>query len=292
MTSMAGTLFVVATPIGNLEDLSFRALRTLKEVDLIAAEDTRRTAKLLAHYRVSKSMLSLHAHNEHREAAKVIARLKAGQSVALVSDAGTPGISDPGQFLVREAHRHQIRVSPIPGPSAVAAALSTTGLNADQFAFLGYPPRSGTDRSEWFEELRLSPRTVVFFEAPHRISRTLADLAAYLVNRQIFVHREISKIHEELVEYTNTSLEYTNDHQGEFVFVVEADDSKQRYLNELDSRIKLGLDMLDCLTKNNCVGSETALEFAARASSVTNQDLRKASKKARIAAGKTKDRLS
>src|SRR5678815_494423 len=135
---MPGTLFVVATPIGNLEDLSFRALRTLKEVDLIAAEDTRRTAKLLAHYAIRKPMVSLREHNEHRETPKLVARLAAGESIALVSDAGTPGISDPGQFLVQAAREAAIKVSPIPGPSAVMAALSATGLAADSFVFLGF----------------------------------------------------------------------------------------------------------------------------------------------------------
>src|SRR5262245_16760447 len=172
---MPGTLFVVATPIGNLEDLSFRALRTLKEVDLIAAEDTRRTAKLLAHYEIRKPMVSLREHNERRETPRLIDRLRTGQSIALVSDAGTPGVSDPGQHLVRSAHDAGIKVSPIPGPSAVMAALSASGEPGDEFRFKGFVPRSGDLRKRWLADLQAEPGTVIFFEAPHRIARTLVE---------------------------------------------------------------------------------------------------------------------
>ena len=291
MARMAGTLFVVATPIGNLEDLSFRALRTLKEVDLIAAEDTRRTSKLLAHYNVRKTLVSLHEHNEHRETTRLITRLESGQSVALVSDAGTPGISDPGQLLVRAAHQHGIRVSPIPGANSIAAALSTTGLPADQFVFLGYPPRSGKARSDWIEELKSSPRTCVFFEAPHRITRTLAELAGLLVKRQIFIHREISKLHEELVIYNNETSDVVAE-TGEFVVVVQGISVKDKYLDGLDSRLKTGLDVLDCLTNNRCFSQEVAADLASSAAGVNQDDLRKASKLRRIAANRSKDPVS
>src|SRR5262245_47875860 len=166
---MAGTLFVVATPIGNLEDLTFRALRTLKEVDLIAAEDTRRTSNLLARYEVRKPLVSLREHNEHRESDRLVAQLLAGKSIALVSDAGTPAISDPGALLVRRARSRGVRVVPIPGPSAVAAALSVAGLTSEHFVFMGFPPSSGKARSAWFESARIETRPIVFFEAPHRI---------------------------------------------------------------------------------------------------------------------------
>lgn len=285
---MPGTLFVVATPIGNLEDLSFRALRILKEVDLVAAEDTRRTAKLLSHYNVRKPLVSLHAHNEHRESARVIARLVAGESVALVSDAGTPGISDPGQLLVKEAHAKGVRVSPIPGPNAIAAALSTTGLPADQFIFLGYPPRSGSARSDWFDELRRSPRTSVFFEAPHRIERTLKDLSILLGERQIFVHREISKIHEELVIYSNMPSQA----KGEYVVVTEGTDDKHQYLKDLSDRLNEGVAVIDCMTKNGCFGLDKATSLAAAASGVKITDLRKASKLARIAKRRSEEVVS
>jgi 16S rRNA (cytidine1402-2'-O)-methyltransferase len=213
---MPGTLFVVATPIGNLEDFTFRGVRTLREVDLIAAEDTRRTAKLLAHYDIKKPVVSLREHNEVRESTRLVARMLAGENVALVSDAGTPGIADPGARLVAAARASDVRVVPIPGASAVAAALSATGLPGDQFLFLGFAPSAGTDRERWFEELAASRRTAVFYEAPHRIERTLNDLSLYLVNRQTIVCRELTKINEELVEWDNNPVKSI----GEFVVVV------------------------------------------------------------------------
>lgn len=202
---MTGTLFVVATPIGNLEDLTFRALRVLGEVDLIAAEDTRRTAKLLAHYKLHTPMISVREHNEATASARVVARLLEGASVALVSDAGTPGIADPGARLVGEVRRRGIRVVPIPGASAVVAALSVAGLPSDQFVFMGFPPPAGSDRTRWFEELAKESRLVVFFESPHRIAKTLEQLR--LVNRPIRVFRELTKIYESLVESPNTASE-------------------------------------------------------------------------------------
>jgi 16S rRNA (cytidine1402-2'-O)-methyltransferase len=213
---MPGTLFVVATPIGNLEDFTFRGVRTLREVDLIAAEDTRRTAKLLAHYDIQKPVVSLREHNEVRESTRLVARMLAGDNIALVSDAGTPGIADPGARLVAAARASEIRVIPIPGANAIAAALSATGLPGDEFLFLGFAPTSGQERERWFEELAASRRTVVFYEAPHRIERTLNDAAQYLVNRQIIVCRELTKINEELVKWDNRSIKPL----GEFVVVV------------------------------------------------------------------------
>lgn len=213
---MPGTLFVVATPIGNLEDFTFRGVRTLREVDLIAAEDTRRTSKLLAHYEIQKPVVSLREHNEVRESTRLVARMLAGENIALVSDAGTPGIADPGARLVAAARASEIRVVPIPGANAIAAALSATGLPGDEFLFLGFAPSSGQERERWFEELAASRRTVVFYEAPHRIERTLNDSAQYLVNRQIIVCRELTKINEELVNWDNKSVKPL----GEFVVVV------------------------------------------------------------------------
>jgi 16S rRNA (cytidine1402-2'-O)-methyltransferase len=213
---MPGTLFVVATPIGNLEDFTFRGVRTLREVDLIAAEDTRRTAKLLAHYEIQKPLVSLREHNESRESGRLVSRLVAGEDIALVSDAGTPSIADPGAGLVGAARTAGIRVVPIPGANAVAAALSASGLPADQFLFLGFPPPSGLDRERWFEELAASKRTTVFYEAPHRIERTLVEAAEYLAERPIIVGRELTKINEELVKWSNATPVRT---QGEFVVV-------------------------------------------------------------------------
>jgi 16S rRNA (cytidine1402-2'-O)-methyltransferase len=216
MPSCPGVLYVVATPIGNLEDFTFRALRILKEVDLIAAEDTRRTAKLLAHYQVAKPMVSLREHNESREAPRLVARLLAGAKIALVSDAGTPAIADPGARLVRAALERGVTVTPIPGPSAVTAALSASGQLSTEFVFMGFPPATGASRRAWLERLAQEPRTVVFFEAPHRIERTLSEAKEILVDRQIIAHREITKMHEESVISPIKSA------TGEFTLVVSA----------------------------------------------------------------------
>jgi 16S rRNA (cytidine1402-2'-O)-methyltransferase len=212
-------LFVVATPIGNLEDLTFRALRVLREADLIAAEDTRRTAKLLAHYNVRARMVSLREHNEARETPRLLEALRAGQRIALVSDAGTPAISDPGAGLIRAVRAAHLPVIPIPGPSAVTAALSVAGHPAARFTFLGFPPSSGAARRNWIDDLVREPGLAVLFEAPHRIQRTLSDLSHELVNRPILVCREISKMNEEFVEYQNVAHPQPIE-RGEFTVVV------------------------------------------------------------------------
>jgi len=279
---MPGTLFVVATPIGNLEDLSFRALRTLKEVDLIAAEDTRRTSKLLAHYGIRKTLVSLHEHNERREAPRLVQRLQAGQSVALVSDAGTPGISDPGQYLVRTARLAGLKVSPIPGPSAIMAALSASGEPADEFVFMGFPPRSGAARPEWFKRLAGESRTVVFFEAPHRIARTAADMTQMLVVKPIHIHRELTKLNEELVICNNIEDEVSMKALGEFVVVVgQASVNKEHDATD-STVIPMAVAMFDCLTNNRVFEDNKALSLVAAACSLEPAAIRKAVKKARI----------
>jgi 16S rRNA (cytidine1402-2'-O)-methyltransferase len=196
---MPGTLYVVATPIGNLEDVTLRALRVLREVAVIAAEDTRRTAHLLQHYSISTRTTSLHAHNELRRVPGLVARLKGGESVALVSDAGTPLVSDPGRLLVTAAHEAGIRVEPIPGPSAVMAAMSASGLVDTTFVFAGFPPSRSKARIEWLTALSREQRAVVFYEAPHRIRATMAEARRILVDRPVCLARELTKKHEWLV---------------------------------------------------------------------------------------------
>ena len=215
-----GALYVVATPIGNLEDLTFRALRILKTVDLIAAEDTRRTAKLLAHYQIQKPVISLREHNEARELPRLLDRLLSGANIALVSDAGTPAIADPGARLVRAARSKDLKVVPIPGPSAITAAVSVSGLSSDDFVFMGFPPVSGAARRRFIEAITQETRTVVLFEAPHRIERTLGDLETILVKRPIHVHREITKFNEEYVKRPNNT-DKVGSLRGEFTLVVE-----------------------------------------------------------------------
>ncbi len=196
---MAGTLYVVATPIGNLEDITYRAVRILAEVDLIACEDTRLTRKLLNRYGIHKTLLSYHEHNEQRRALELLGRLERGDSIALVSDAGTPLISDPGYRLVSRAAELGIRIVPIPGPSALLAALSAAGLPTDSFLFLGFLPPKASKRRKALERLRNSGATVVLYEAPHRILDTLADVAAVLGDPPVVLARELTKLHEEFL---------------------------------------------------------------------------------------------
>jgi 16S rRNA (cytidine1402-2'-O)-methyltransferase len=219
---MPGTLYVVATPIGNLEDVTARALRILQEVAVIAAEDTRRTAHLLARYGITTPTTSLHAHNEIRKTPAIVDRLLRGDSVALVSDAGTPLISDPGEHLISAVIAAGIRVEPIPGPSAVMAALSAAGVSTGAFSFLGFPPTRSKDRKLWLNELSRLGHTVVFFEAPHRIRQTLQHLRASIGDCPIVICRELTKMHEALVRGPISAvLEATWEARGEVTVVVD-----------------------------------------------------------------------
>ena len=218
---MRGTLFVVATPIGNLEDITFRALRVLRDVAVIAAEDTRRTARLLQHYSISTPTTSLHEHNERARTPSLIARLEQGESVALVSDAGTPVVSDPGVLLVAAAHAAGIRVEPIPGPSATVAALSSCGLAASRTVILGFPPSRSHARKRWLEELREERGLMVIFEAPHRIHQTLSDIQDIFGDRTVAMGRELTKAHEQLaVRPISELLRGLGEPRGEFTLVV------------------------------------------------------------------------
>jgi 16S rRNA (cytidine1402-2'-O)-methyltransferase len=220
---MPGTLYVVATPIGNLEDVTLRALRVLRSVSVIAAEDTRRSSRLLQHYSISTPTTSLHEHNEHKKTPTLIRQLLRGESVAVVSDAGTPVISDPGARLIAAAHAAGLRVEPIPGPSAVMAALSASGLAGDSFLFLGFPPPRSAQRLKWLAEASGERRTLVLYEAPHRIRETLTDMLAVLGDRTVALGRELTKAHEELVVRPISShLEAIDEPKGEYTLVVEA----------------------------------------------------------------------
>jgi len=194
-----GSLYIVATPIGNLEDITFRAVRILGEVSLIAAEDTRHTQKLLSHYDIHKPLTSYHDHSKEEKAEVIVARLKQGDSVALVSDAGTPGISDPGYYLINRALEEGIAVVPIPGPTAALTALSASGLPTDSFVFEGFLPSRRSQRLRKLEGLKGETRTIIFYEAPHRILDCLKDMAEVLGDRRAVLARELTKIHEELI---------------------------------------------------------------------------------------------
>ena len=219
---MPGTLYVVATPIGNLADLTFRAKITLKAVDLIAAEDTRTSRRLLAYYDIDTPLISYHDNNEINQSKKLVEKLKNGHSIAIITDAGTPGISDPGYRIVNLANKENIKVVAIPGPSAVTSALSVSGIPTDHFYFEGFlPPKKG--RKTRFELLESLPATVVIFESPKRVIRTLKDIHNYWGNRIISVCRELTKMYEETLLGTVREAEIyfsKSKPKGEFVLLV------------------------------------------------------------------------
>ena len=229
---MSGTLFVVATPIGNLEDLTPRARQTLAQADLIAAEDTRHTGRLLSHFGIKTPQFALHDHNEEHVVEVLLADLVAGRSIALVSDAGTPLISDPGYRLVRAAHEHRITVSPVPGVSAATAALSAAGLATNRYCFEGFLPAKKNARRARIDELRHEQRTIVLYESVHRVADCLAYLvSAFGAERAAFVGRELTKLHEQCVHSTLGSLAAMIENgsiptKGEFVIVVAGSDAR------------------------------------------------------------------
>jgi len=202
----SGKLYLVGTPIGNLEDMTLRAIRTLKAVDLIACEDTRRTQQLLNHYQIKTRTISYHEHNEMTRAPELVLRMEEGSQIALVSDAGMPVISDPGYRLVSLAIRHNIPVIPVPGAAAFVAALSAAGLPVDKFRFLGFLPHRKAHRRAALEELRGAQKTLVFYEAPHRVLDMLADVREILGDAQVVVAREVTKVHEEFIRGTATQV--------------------------------------------------------------------------------------
>jgi 16S rRNA (cytidine1402-2'-O)-methyltransferase len=195
----AGMLYVVATPIGNLEDITIRAIRVLNEVSLVAAEDTRRTRILLDQYQIATPLVSLYEHNELQKSGALVSRLLGGEGIAYVSDAGTPGISDPGYILVREAILAGIQVVPIPGPSALIAAISVSGLPMEKFVFMGFLPSKSGKRRQLLLSVQEETRTLIFYESPHRLLASLEDIAEILGEREVVVSREMTKIHEEFL---------------------------------------------------------------------------------------------
>ena len=203
---MAGVLYIVATPIGNLEDITLRALRVLKEVDLIAAEDTRHTRHLLDHYGIKTALTSYHEHNERAKAQNLVERLLRGDNIALVSDAGTPAISDPGYRLVVAALPAGIQVTPIPGAAALAAVISASGLPSDRFVFEGFLPAKKQEKKKKLQKLQSEVRTLIFYEAPHRLKESLQDLLQVFGDREIVVAREVTKMHEEFLRGTISAV--------------------------------------------------------------------------------------
>jgi len=259
---MPASLYIVSTPIGNLEDITLRALRVLKEVPTIAAEDTRRTATLLRHFGIQTPTTSFHEHNEREKLPLLLAKLAGGHDVALVSDAGTPAVSDPGYRLIGAAIREGHRVIAIPGASAVLAALVSSGFPTDSFVFLGFPPIRSTSRHEWFGALAHEPRTAVFFEAPHRILATLKEAAIKLGNRPIAVCRELTKLHEEVRRGPAAELlGHTTKERGEFTVVVSPYEEPARQQPPDDS---VFLSVFCEMTKNEELSRRQAIAATAR----------------------------
>jgi 16S rRNA (cytidine1402-2'-O)-methyltransferase len=227
---MPGILYIVATPIGNIEDITLRALRVLKEVDVIAAEDTRHTQILLDHYSIRTPLTSYREHNEKTKAVELVKRLAAGQNVAVVSDAGTPAISDPGFRLAAAAGHGGIRIVPVPGASAMTAVLSASGLPTDRFIFEGFLPAGKKARRARLQALRDETRTLVFYEAPHRLKDTLADMLEVLGNRAVVLAREVTKVHEEFVRGVLEQLASTvvGEVRGEVTLVIRGSAGESR----------------------------------------------------------------
>lgn len=252
MSIEQAVLYVVATPIGNLEDISERARRVLREVDLIAAEDTRHSRGLLAHLGLSRPMLSLHEHNERGQVELLLAALAEGRSVALVADAGTPLISDPGYVLVREVRRRGYRVVPIPGPSALISALSVAGLPTSAFVFEGFPPREAAKRLEWLRRFAREPRTLVLYEASHRILDSLRDLVMVMgADREARLARELTKIYETILDGTLEELvqrleQDPEQRRGEFVVLVAGAPAEP----DQDERLQEALRILALLRRH------------------------------------------
>lgn len=246
MDIQAGTLYVVGTPIGNLEDMTFRAVYVLRNVQTIAAEDTRHTGKLLQHFQVTTPQVSYHDHNRRSRHPELLRRLQQGNAIALVTDAGMPGISDPGYELVKACVEHDIPVVPIPGVTAVTTALSASGLSSDRFAFEGFLPAKSQERRNYLETIRTDPRTLVFYEAPHRLRSLLQDLMEILGDeRAIVLARELTKLHEQFWRGTLTEAnEYyqTREPQGEFTVVVSGYEAIEPVLSE--SALKAELQYL------------------------------------------------
>ena len=254
---MSSKLYIVSTPIGNLEDITLRALNTLKEVDVIACEDTRTTGKLLSHYGIKKPLVSYHEHNETEKSKELLAELLDGKSIAIVTDAGTPGVSDPGYRIVKLASENGVQVVPIPGASAALAALSVSGLPTSSFTFLGFPPRQKKRLNEFLQKIKDSSETLIFYESPNRVIKTLEEMANVFGDRNASVSREITKMYEETLRGTlseiTKSLQKKDSIRGEITLVVEgASNDEAQFDDETVNRIlellkKEGLSLKDAV---------------------------------------------
>ncbi len=269
-----GILYLVATPIGNLEDITFRAIRVLKEVDMILAEDTRKTLKLLNHFEISKKMISFYRHNEGVKLEYVIGLLEEGKNLAVVSDAGTPGISDPGEDLVKAAIEHNITIVPIPGSVAFIQGLIVSGFDTTRFVFEGFLSINRRVRKERLEELKKESRTIIFYEAPHKLKRTIQDLyQTFGGDRKVVLAREITKIHEEFLRFTlEEAKEYYEEREvkGEFVLLVEGKKTEEDTIVS-----KQTIEELMELYLNDGVDKKEAMKRVAKEKGITKSEVYK-----------------
>lgn len=265
---MSGILYIVSTPIGNLEDITYRAVRILSEVDLIAAEDTRHSLKLLNHFNISKPLTSYYDHNQQLKGERILSNLRQGKNVALVSDAGTPCVSDPGYHLVRDAISEGIQVIPIPGCCAAITALSAAGLPSDNFTFAGFPPARQGKRRTFLAELAETTGTLILYEAPHRLESTLSDMREVLGNRQIAVARELTKIYEEFILGTVSEVIETVSQakvRGEVVILIAPGEAAIKEVESLDS-------VLDRLLNEDGLSIKDAAKKAAEITGISRNE--------------------
>ena len=273
---MTGTLYLCATPIGNLEDITFRVLRTLKEVDLIAAEDTRNSIKLLNHFDIKTPMTSYHEYNKIEKAYQLVAKLKEGQNIALITDAGTPGISDPGEDLVRICYEEGVPVTSLPGAAACITALTMSGRATRRFAFEAFLPREKKERVQVLKELEQETRTIILYEAPHHLKKTLEELKEHLGNRPMTICRELTKKHEEKLQMTiEEALLYyeETDPRGEYVIVLAGKPLEEIQKEQQQEWEALTLEEHMAIYENQGVARKEAMKLVAKDRGTTKREI-------------------
>ena len=273
---MTGTLYLCATPIGNLEDITFRVLRTLKEVDLIAAEDTRNSIKLLNHFEIKTPMTSYHEFNKIEKAYQLVAKLKEGQNIALITDAGTPGISDPGEDIVRICYEEGVPVTSLPGAAACITALTMSGRPTRRFAFEAFLPRDKKERAAVLEELKNETRTIIIYEAPHHLVKTITELMNALGDRELTVCRELTKKHEEKRQTTFLELlEYSKEHEprGEYVLIICGRDREELVKEQQESWESMSLEEHMQLYEAQGVSHKEAMKLVAKDRGISKRDV-------------------
>lgn len=273
---MAGKLYLCATPIGNLEDITFRVLRTLKEVDLIAAEDTRNSIKLLNHFEIKTPMTSYHEYNKIEKAYKLVERLKSGENIALITDAGTPGISDPGEDLVRICLEEGIEVTSLPGPAACITALTMSGLPTRRFAFEAFLPREKKDRARILDELKEETRTIIIYEAPHHLLKTLEELYDTLGDRTLSVCRELTKKHENATKTTlKNVIDFYQDNEprGEYVLVLDGKTFEEKEKEQQDAWSSMSMEDHMAHYTEQGIDRKEAMKLVAKDRGISKRDV-------------------